>query len=949
MRLYLFIFALLLYVNVSAQTVVTTSPLYPTETDQITITFDITNANPSGKTSLKNYTGTVYAHTGIYINNDNSSWANVIGTWGNNTTQPSLTKLSTNHFQIVINNARTYYGVTSTSQKITTLNFVLRSSDGTQQTEDIHIALYSAGIAFVFTSPTVSVGFTDPMRSPVFTSAGSTVPISVTAAENSSTIKSTALYVNGVQKATAASGSLSYSFVANNYPTGKNTVKIVAVDVANYKDSTQFVIMKNPTVKNLALPAGNQIGINYGTDPTKVTLAFFAPQKSYVYVIGDFGTTDWKVDTTLFMNCQSVSADSAIWWITIPNLTSGQEYSYQFLVDGNLRIYDPYTEKILDPTDDQYIPATVYPNLKAYPTGKTSGVVGILQTNSTAYSWKTTTFTRPAKEKLVIYELLVRDFVSTHWYKTITDTISYFKKLGVTAIELMPVMEFEGNDSWGYNPRTYFAPDKYYGTKNDLKAFIDACHQNGIAVILDIVLNHAYNSNSMAQLYWDSVNNRPAANNPWFNTASPNTTYSWGNDFNHASKHTKYFVDRVTSFWLTEYKVDGFRFDFSKGFTNTPGDGSAYDASRIAILERMATKIWGVSTGAYVILEHFTANSEEIELANYGMMLWGNLNYNYCQASMGFNTGWNFGDISYKNISWSVPNLVGYMESHDEERVMYKNLNYGNAGTNYYITNLQTALSRVQLAANLFILVPGPKMIWQFGELGYDYSITYNGGNTADKPVRWDYYTDPDRRKLLNTFAALIKLKNNYPAFSSTDFTIDAYLAVKSLYINHATMNVAVFGNFDVSAQNYQTAFQSTGKWYEFFSGDSLTVSGTNPIIALQPGEYRLYTTQRIKKVDSYTGVENVETIPTSYTLSQNYPNPFNPSTTINFSLPKSDMVTIKVYNILGQEVATLVNTEMSAGSHSVKFDAGRLTSGIYIYQLRSGSFVMNKKMMLLK
>jgi pullulanase/glycogen debranching enzyme len=453
------------------------------------------------------------------------------------------------------------------------------------------------------------------------------------------------------------------------------------------------------------------------------------------------------------------------------------------LVDGNLRIYDPYTEKILDGDNDQSIPATVYPNLKSYPTGKTSGLVSVLQTGQPAYSWNVPQFIRPAKGNLVIYELLVRDFVSTHWYKTIIDSLSYFKKLGVNAIELMPVTEFEGNDSWGYNPSTYFAPDKYYGTKNDLKALIDACHQNGIAVIQDIVLNHAYNSNSMAQLYWDNINNRPAANNPWFNTVSPNPNYSYGNDFNHESKDTKYFVDRVTSFWLTEYKMDGFRFDFTKGFTNTPGEGTPYDAKRIAILKRITNKIWSVVPDAYVILEHFCANTEETELANYGMMLWGNMNSNYSEASMGKidATSSLIINISYKQRGWGFPNLVGYMESHDEERLMYNNITSGNSNSSYNIKDLSTALSRIQEAANLFIIVPGPKMIWQFGELGYDISINVNE-RLGDKPLPWsdglNYYSNSGRRKLFNTFASLIKLKNNYPVFSSSDFQLNTSFAV---------------------------------------------------------------------------------------------------------------------------------------------------------------------------
>ena len=96
-----------------------------------------------------------------------------------------------------------------------------------------------------------------------------------------------------------------------------------------------------------------------------------------------------------------------------------------------------------------------------------------------------------------------------------------------------------------------------------------------------------------------------------------------------------------------------------------------------------------------------------------------------------------------------------------------------------------------------------------------------------------------------------------------------------------------------------------------------------------------------IKKVDNLT--------PTKFNLSQNYPNPFNPSTVINYSIPKSQIVTLKVYNLLGQEVMTLVNQQQAAGNYHVTFDASRLSSGIYFYTIRSGNYSATKKMMLLK
>ena len=89
--------------------------------------------------------------------------------------------------------------------------------------------------------------------------------------------------------------------------------------------------------------------------------------------------------------------------------------------------------------------------------------------------------------------------------------------------------------------------------------------------------------------------------------------------------------------------------------------------------------------------------------------------------------------------------------------------------------------------------------------------------------------------------------------------------------------------------------------------------------------------------------------IPEEFSLDQNYPNPFNPSTTINFRVPSTSHITLKVYNMLGQEVTTLVNNEMNAGVHNVKFDASVLSSGVYFYTMKAGDFVSSKKMMLVK
>ena len=933
--------------------IVVTIPEYPTQSDSITVYFDATQP---GAEELLNYTGTVYAHTGVNTNLGN--WQHVIGSWGNNTNQPALTRDSSNHYHLTIGHPRSFYGVTNLSEQISALAFVFRSSDATRKTHpDIFVDLHEPGLNLVINSPEVNLDFSDPLNAPVFCGVNDTVNISITSVAIGTLTSSVSLFVNGTLTAQSGTNELNYQFLASDYSAGAQTIMAVAADTSDIIDTVSFVIMINPPVTNLPLPSGNDHGINY-MGASSVTLALYAPYKNFVYLIGDFN--NWEVNSSYYMYRDEVTPDSVIWWLTINNLNPGVEYAFQYLVDGNMRIADPYTEKVLDPSNDQFISDSTYPDLKPYPYGKTSEIVSVFQTDQQPYQWQTTNYQRPAKTDLVIYEILVRDFVLTHNYKTLKDTLGYLKRLGVNAVELMPVMEFEGNESWGYNPDFQHALDKYYGTKNNLQAFVDEAHSMGIAVILDIVLNHAYEECPLVRLYFDPINNRPAPNNPWFNVVSPNPVYSWGFDFNHESSATKYYVDRVNKYWLTEYHVDGFRFDFTKGFTNTPGDGWNYDPARIAILERMANKIWDTDSSAYVILEHFTANQEEKELSDYGMIIWGNLNCSYNQAAMGYSAGpcgtWDFSGISYKVLAWDNPYLVGYMESHDEERLMYKNLTYGNSHGNYNIKSLPTALQRMKEAAAFFFTVPGPKMIWQFGELGYDISID-DPCRTCNKPILWNYYDEPARQKLYKVFRTLINLKKDYPAFRSNNFTMNVSASEKRINIYDSKMDVVITGNFAVQTGTIDPNFSRTGKWYDYFSGDSITVTDVHSNIPQDPGEFHIYTTVRLPKPEDgiLNGVKRDDSqVVTNFDLEQNFPNPFNPSTEIQFSVKENSQVVLKIYDVLGREVKTLVNKEMNNGKYSVIWKGDnnsgeKVSSGIYLYRIEAKGYSKSMKMLLLK
>ena len=98
-----------------------------------------------------------------------------------------------------------------------------------------------------------------------------------------------------------------------------------------------------------------------------------------------------------------------------------------------------------------------------------------------------------------------------------------------------------------------------------------------------------------------------------------------------------------------------------------------------------------------------------------------------------------------------------------------------------------------------------------------------------------------------------------------------------------------------------------------------------------------------VKKLDDINGV------PTEYNLYQNYPNPFNPATNINFAIPKASLVVIKVFDLLGREVETLVNEEKAAGSYNIQFNGSSFSNGIYFYRMQAGDFTQTNKMILLK
>jgi glycosidase len=908
-----------------------------------TILFDKTG------TGLASYTGTIYAHTGVTLNGN--AWQNVIGTWGNNAVQPALTLVSGNIYKLNLNpTLQNFYSVTTGA--ISKVNIVFRSDTGAQQTVDLqlNVGAYQANL----TAPNEN--------STTLLNSGQNLLITANNTNGNATYN---LFANGTNINTSIGATYSYTDV--NITSNKNYELQITQNGTTY--NKRFSAIINPGILSQALPNGLEIGINYNsTDATKATLVLEAPGKDYVYVAGSFN--NWQPTSSYAMKKDPTNGK---FWLELNNLTSGTEYLYQYWVvdttpiansPSMVKIADPCSTLVLSSYDDPYIPSGSYPNIPAYPIGQDREIT-VLQTGQSPYIWQNTSFTKPNKDKLVIYEVLVRDFDSDRNYQDLIDKIDYFKNLGINAIELMPVMEFEGNESWGYNTAYHMALDKFYGTKNKFKEFVDLCHQNGIAVILDIAFNHAFGRNPMVRMWMNDPDGdgwgSPTSENPYFNTVAKHS-YSVGEDFNHASNYTKEYVKKTIKHWITEFKIDGFRWDLTKGFTQncTASDQNCtnnYQADRVAILKDYADYTWNLDGNFYNIFEHLGSDSEEQQWANYrlsegkGIMMWGELYEPYKQLALGYSTNGDITRMGHVSRGFTGKRLIGYSESHDKDRLMYQAFTYGNsAGTAPVGGNLNNTLNRMATIGATSLLIPGPKMIWHFQELGMDDSIyactngTVNSESdstpgdcklaTKQQP-QWveNWLTTSPRNTIYSDYAKFIKMKKNDPVFNGDyAISINGSNIKQRIYIYDNALpasqlkNVVILANYSVAAQSITADFPYTGTWYNLMDNTTTNVTATNMQITLGPGEYRIFGNQVSAALanDSFEAISKVEL----------YPNP-----TMNAFQISVDAKKVEIFSLTGQ----LIQTENNCLANK-EINISNLAKGIYIVKITNSDAISISK-----
>ncbi|ASK31050.1 alpha-amylase [Chryseobacterium sp. T16E-39] len=934
---------LLISIFVFGQINYTITPNPFNETDQITLAVPGNQIDESAW-GVNNHAIYIWSWS-LDTNYGNSQNCPSNGSWNNS---DDLNKLN-------YNSATDTYSLTFTPTSffgrtgIGRFGFLLKDKGGSHQTSpDIFV---NVGV--------LNLNLTNPLPNSLTTIASGS-SIAVTATTNvDATFQ---LKANGSVVNSTTTPSTSYSY---NYTVSADaTMELIAMDAGSNSKNAGFIVQLPRNVISQAIPSWIRQGINYApNDNTKVGLALYAPHKNFVHVIGSFN--NWLVDDAYLMKRDTTNPD--LYWIEIDGLTPQQLYTFQYRTNDLKKVADPFSPQILSSYDDQWIPASTYPNLPPFPAGQ-DFEVSLFKTGQTPYNWQVTNFQRPNKEDLIVYELLLRDFTQEKNWQSLINKITYLKNLKINAIELLPIMEFEGNLSWGYNTSFHYALDKAYGTPEKFKEFIDLCHQNGIAVILDVAFNHATGRSPLVRLWnvdpdGDGYGD-VAPNNPYFNQV-PKHSYNVFNDFNHTSTATRYYVERTLQQWLTEYKIDGFRWDLTKGFTQNCSENdenctNAYQQDRVDILKYYADKQWAIDPDSYMIFEHLGTDAEEQQWANYriaegkGVMLWNKQTEPYNQNTMGYKDGSNFDRMNHQLHGFNKMSTVGYGESHDEERLMFKNLEYGAINGSYSVKDLNTALNRMKTFGATFFTIPGPKMIWQFGELGYEFSINRcadgsvnSGCRTDEKPIAFDlgYDNNINRKAVYDTWAQIITIRNTYPVFKSKTYTIESNnlsndpdglitrIFVYDNLLTNGVKNIVVLANYNTAAKNVVPYFPYAGQWQNLMDHTISNITSTTTPITLQPGEFRIF--------GNYTG--NLSTVDENATHKLSLQIVDNPvkNGMAKLRYYKAKNGEIMIYDMSGKKVDAFRLTDEN-GFYDLKVN---YPEGSYLIHLKSDSGVAIQKM----
>lgn len=519
---------------------------------------------------------------------------------------------------------------------------------------------------------------------------------------------------------------------------------------------------------------------------------------------------------------------------------------------------------------------------------------------------------------LSVYEVNVRQYTKEGTFASFGKHLDRLKDLGVGVIWFMPIHPIGSKNRLGslgsyYSVKDYYAVNPEFGTLNDFKAVVDSIHSKGMYVLMDWVANHTSWDNGLTLTHpeWYTKNGSGSFIPP------PGTNWSDVIQLDFTNQELRNYMIGAMKYWIATAKIDGFRCDAA---SFVPID---FWTQAVAELKASYPNIMMIAED----------DGAKYYIAGFDMT--------YAWSFYGFGNGLL---IRLANGSNNANNLATYVQS---ENASYS----GNANRMYFTSNHDenswygTDTELFGSAAESFIAL---SLVFRSVPLIY-------GGQEAGLNHRLKFF-DKDSivwktHPLANRYRALLRTKRNNSALwngvagenpirlaTTDDQNIFAFVRQKGVDKVCGIFNISNSQRtVTVSANNYSDTYR------DIFSDSAITVT-QNYTITLPARGYSVYEKREITG-----GVAAVNIHPKEFTLSQNYPNPFNPTTTIGYQLSANGMTTLKVYDVIGREVSTLVNEIKEAGTYSVKYDGANLSSGMYFARLSSNGKSQMRKLLLTK
>ncbi|HTR82121.1 MAG TPA: alpha-amylase family glycosyl hydrolase, partial [Bacteroidota bacterium] len=580
-----------------------------------------------------------------------------------------------------------------------------------------------------------------------------------------------------------------------------------------------------------------------------------------------------------------------------------------------------------------------------------------------------------------IYEMFFNSFTPEQTINAATLKLNYLQRLGVNILWIMPVMQnaarIDNGPGPGYNIVDFYTVAPQYGTNADFKNFVQQAHQLGMHVILDVTPNHTsfdhpfvldarlYGANSF---YWTFYEHQVITNpnyKPLITEAITNDGFvyysSFGDqilNYNWADADARAYMIGVYMWWVKQMGLDGYRFDVYWG-PHARANGGNGGEGEMGLPVRMALKhikpdlfILGEAPGTGPGTEAYYGDQNGGIDAGYDWNLLHNVVTPYNISVLNDNVT-NYGGDTMGFVPGPNSRFMRFLENHDEERIAYQ---YG-------------SYAKTMPMGTMIFTVPGIPMIYSGQEVGFglgisDYDQRRRGiidWNSAGKTLLSPHYQ------------RLAWIRATYPAFSTLSFHhLSAGNSMVYAYTrpltDHNGVAIENFNSFPISAPISLTAgnismtggpvngktyylndvYNDTSYAVSFLSG---TLNFTPTLPAYGSAVYILSDSIMHLTVPALTFVsDNSQSdVPHVFSLAQNFPNPFNPATSFRFTIASSQQVSLKVYDLLGREVANLVDGKRNAGAYTVQWNASGFASGVYFYTLRAGSYVDTRKMVLLK